>query len=215
MFNYSLYRGQKLLLVLIALFSFNNVFGQVTIGGAKCVLTSLVYQYDVKGDWKENDKISICVDGGVLAETGASCIEKQSVSFVRVQWSEGKTTGKITVSSQAGAANISVNITPPFHPGFIETTDKQKIAYNKLSPSLSCTQASGGNCSPSFSYQWEQSLNKLQWTAISGATGRNLSFDTPLKQTTFFRRKVFESKSQTIGYTNAITVFVTPEIKKK
>lgn len=215
MFYNLTYRGLHLSLVLMAFFSCTLVFGQVNITGAKCVLTTLVYQYDIKGDWRENDKISICVDGGVFTESGTACIEKQTVSFVRVQWSEGKTTGKITVSSGTGTANISVNITPPFNPGFIETTDKQTIAYNKLSPSLSCTQASGGNCSPSFSYQWEQSLNRLQWTTISGATGRNLSFDTPLKQTTFFRRKVFESKSQTIGYTNAITVFVTPEIKKK
>jgi hypothetical protein len=215
MFHNSLYKGQKLLLALFALFFCKIVFGQVNITGAQCVLTTLVYQYDIKGDWKENDKISICVDGGVLTETGTTCIEKQTVSFVKVQWSEGKTTGKITVNSGAGASNISVNIAPHFNPGSIETTDKQTIAYNKLSPSLYSTQASGGNCSPSFSYQWEQSLNKLQWIAISGATGRNLSFDTPLKQTTFFRRKVFESKSQTIGYTNAITVFVSPEAKKK
>jgi hypothetical protein len=215
MFHYSIYRGQQLLMVFIALFFSSIIFGQVNIGGAQCVLTTLVYQYDIKGEWKENDKISICVDGGVLTETGTVCTEKQSVSFIRVRWSEGKTTGKITVSSGAGTSNISINIAPPFNPGFIETTDKQTVAYNKLSPSLSCTQASGGNCSPSFSYQWEQSADKLQWTAVSGATGRNLSFDAPLKQTTFFRRKVFESKSQTIGYTNAITVFVTPETKKK
>jgi hypothetical protein len=215
MFHNSIYKGQKLLMVLIALFFRNIVFSQVAISGAQCVLTTLVYQYDIKGDWKENEKISICVDGGMLSETGTTCTEKQTVSFVRVQWSEDKPTGKITVTSQAGTVNISVNITPPFNPGFIETSDKQTVAYNKLSPSLSCTQASGGNCSPSFFYQWEQSLNKLQWTAISGATGRNLSFDTPLKQTTFFRRKVLESKSQTIGYSNEITVFVTPDTKKK
>jgi hypothetical protein len=211
MFYYSIYRGQKLLLFFIALFFSNIVLGQVSIMGAKCVTTTLVYQYDIKGDWKQNDKISICVEGGVLTETSTACTEKQSVSFVRVQWSEGKATGKITVSSGAGTANISVNIAPPFNPGFIQTTEKQTIAYNKLPSSLSSTQPSGGNCAPSFFYQWEQSSNRLEWKEVIGATGRNLSFSAPLKQTTFFRRKVLESNSRTIGYTNTVAVFVIPK----
>jgi hypothetical protein len=215
MSHYLLCKVHKRFLVLAALFCCNPAFTQVNISGPKCVLTSLVYQYDLAGDLKGNDKISICVEGGVLTESGTSCIDKQSLSSIKVQWSEGKTTGKITVSSSAGTANLSVNIAPPFDAGFIQTTDKQTISYNKLSPSLSCTQASGGNCVPSFSYQWEQSSDKLKWTEIVGATGRNLAFDTPLKQTTFFRRKVFESKSATVGYSNEITVFVTPEVKKK
>jgi len=202
---------QKLLMILIALFSCSLVFSQVNITGAKCVTTGLVYQYDIKGEWKENDKISVCVEGGVLTESGSTCIEKQTVSFVRVQWSEGKTIGKITVTSSVGTSNISVNIASPFYAGLIETIDKQTIAYNKLPSSLSCTQASGGNCSPDFSYQWEESSNRVQWKEIPGATGRNLAFAAPLKQSTFFRRKVIESKSKTIGYTNSIVVFVIPQ----
>lgn len=215
MFYYPIYRGKKLLLFLTGIFCCSLLLGQVNITGANCVLSNLVYQYNIKGDWKANDKISICVEGGVLIDTRTSCVERQPVSFARVQWSEGKATGKITVSSQSGTAVFTVNIVEPFNPGFIQATDKQTIAYNKPSPSLFCTQANGGNCSPSFSYQWEQSSDKLKWIAISGATGRNLAFLTPLRQTTFFRRKVVETKSQTIGYSNEITVFVTPEIKKR
>jgi hypothetical protein len=211
MSQYLSYRGQKILLVLVALLSCTIVFSQVTITGAKCVTTTLVYQYNIKGDWKENDKISICVEGGVLTERGTACIEKQSVSFVQVQWSEGKATGKITLTSQTGNSYISVNIAPALNPGFIQTTDKQTIAYNKLPSSLSSTQASGGNCAPSFSYQWEQSSNRREWKEVIGATGRNLSFSTPLKESTFFRRKVLERNSRTIGYTNTIAVFVIPK----
>jgi hypothetical protein len=216
MFHYLICKNHKLLLVITALLCSTLLFAQVGITGPKCVLTSLVYQYDIaiKGAWTENNKVSICVDGGVLTENGSSCIEKQSVTSVKVQWSEGKTTGKITVTSGAGTSNINVNISASFNPGFIETTDKQTISYNKLPPSLSCTQASGGNCAPSFSYQWEQSLNKLEWKEISGATGRNLAFDIPLTQTTFFRRKAFEAKSNTTGYTNQVAVFVIPGAKK-
>lgn len=216
MFHYLSSGTQKVLLVvLISLFSCSISFAQVEISGATCVLTGLVYQYDIKVDWKENDKISICVEGGVLVETDSTCLERQTVSSIRLQWSEGKNTGKITVSSQATSANLSVNITPHFNPGFIETSSKQTVSFDKTPASLSCTQASGGSCSPTFSYQWEQSLNKLSWKAISGETGRNLAFTAPLTQTTFFRRKVVESASQTIGYSNAVAVFVTPEPKMK
>lgn len=169
----------------------------------------------LRGDWKENDKINICVEGGLFIETGTNCIEKQSVSFVRIQWSEGKRKGKIKVSSQAGNNSLDVDIAVPFNPGFIGTTDKQTISFERTAPSLSCTEAIGGSCSPSYSYQWERSSDKLRWTAINGATGRNLSFANPLKQTTYFRRKVVENKSQTTGYSNEITVFVTPENRKK
>jgi len=211
MVRLSINRIKKPLMILVALFSFTISIGQVTITGATCVNTALVYQYEVKGQWKENDKISICVDGGLLTESGNNCIEKQIVSFVRVQWSEGKTTGKITVSSSAGTSNITVNIAAPFNPGVIQTAEKQTLAFNKTPASLSCTQAGGGTCSPSFSYQWEESSNRLQWKEIAGATGRNLSFTVPLNQTTFFRRKVVESKSKTIGYSNTIAVFVIPQ----
>ncbi|MCU7551148.1 hypothetical protein OCK74_18655 [Chitinophagaceae bacterium LB-8] len=215
MFHYLSSGAQKVLLVLLGLFSCSISFAQVTISGAECVLTGMVYQYDIKGDWKENDKINICVEGGVLVETNTTCVEKQTVSSIRLQWSAGRNTGKVTVSSQAGTADLGVNIAPGFKPGFIETADKQILTVRKIPASLSCTQASGGNCSPSFSYQWEESLNKVHWKEIIGATEPNLSFAAPLKQTTFFRRKVVESKSQTIGYTNEITVFVMPVTEKK
>jgi hypothetical protein len=208
-----LFSTQKQLLVLLSVFLSSVVLGQVSISGAKCAMTALIYQYDIKGEWKEGDHINICVDGGVLAETNTTCVEKQAVSFVRVQWREGVTTGKITVRSQAGAADISVTIAPPLNSGFIQTADKQLLSPDKIPVSLSCYQASGGNCSPSFWYQWEESPDKLHWKEITGANGADLSFAAPLKQTTFFRRKVFERTSQTIGYTNELTVFVIPQAK--
>lgn len=216
MFHYLSSGAQKVLLVVsISLFSCSISFAQVGVSGATCVLTGLVYQYDIKVDWEENDKISICVEGGVLVETDSTCLEKQTVSSIRLKWSEGKNIGRITVSSQAASANLSVNITPHFNPGFIETSSKQIVGFDKTPSSLSCTQASGGSCSPTFSYQWEESNNKLYWKPVAGATGRNLSFSAPLKQSTFFRRKVVEAQSQTVGYSNEIVVFVTPEPKKK
>lgn len=215
MFLYKLISIRNLLVLLPLLFCSSVALGQISITGPDCVLTTLTYQYDIKGERKPNDKINVCVEGGVLSESGNTCIQSDNLSSIHVKWGEGKTTGKITVKSLSGSATVSVNIVAAFNPGFIETTDRQVISYNKLSPSLSCTQASGGTCSPAFSYQWEWSLNRLRWEEVPGATGRNLSFSTPLKQSAFFRRKVVESKLKTTGYSNIISVFVRPEAKTK
>lgn len=207
-------RVQKRLFFSLSIFLTSIAFGQVSIKGATCVVTGLVYQYDITGEWKQNDKISICIEGGILTESNTTCIDKQSVSFIRVKWGENKTSGKITVNSQEGTADISVNIALSFNAGSIETPERQTVTATKIPTSLSCTEARGGNCSPSFSYQWEQSFDRLHWVTLSGATARNLSFTVPLAQTTFFRRRVLESKSHTIGYTNQVAVFVIPQAKK-
>lgn len=215
MFHYLLFGVKKALIVFLLVLVSSKIFGQLSISGAKCVSTTLVYQYHIKNVGHPNDKITICVEGGILLETGTACIEKNNISSIRLRWDKGISTGKLTVSSQAGSDNLSVNIVPPFNPGLIETMEKQTIVFNKLPHSLSCTKANGGNCSPSFSYQWEQSPNKVKWIPVSDAKDRNLLFVIPLKQTTFFRRKVVEIKSGTIGYSNAVIVFVTPEIIKR
>lgn len=214
MFDYSLYKLLKLLFSLIFLFSAFVVFAQVTVDGPNCVTTGLVYQYNIHGEWKGNDKISVCVEGGMLAESQTSCIEVQNLSYVKVQWSEGKTTGKITLTSNTGASNLSVNIVTPFKPGFIENAGRQILPSNKIPASISCTDASGGNCSPSYYYQWEQSFDRNHWSELLGATQSNLSFIAPLTKTTFFRRKAFESKSHTMGYTNQVAIFIIPQAKK-
>lgn len=186
-------------------------FSQTGIAGAKCVVTGLEYQYDIKGEWKENDKISICVDGGVLVENNSKCLEKETISFVRIKWTEGKTTGKITVASKAGTTNLAITITSPLNPGVIETSTKQTLNTNNVPASIRSTAATGGSCSPAFSYQWEQSVDRFKWTLVNGATGKDLSLKTPLLQSTFFRRKVVEKKSNHSGYTNIVAVFVLPK----
>jgi len=48
----------------------------------------------------------------------------------------------------------------------------------------------------------------LGWINISGANGKNLTIATGLKQTTFYRRKVTETTSGSISYSNVATVDV-------
>src|SRR5690349_19677658 len=101
----SLYKITRLLVVTLLFFLSNKASSQVVVSGATCVTTNLVYQYDLKAEWKKGDQINVCVDGGVLAETGKACNEN-APAFVKVKWNEGKTTGKITVSSATGTANM-------------------------------------------------------------------------------------------------------------
>src|SRR5690348_12411689 len=142
-----LFSFQCRLFFLLLLFYSTTALGQLGITGPDCVLTRLTYQYNIEGERKINDKIKVCVEGGVIAETSISCLENENLSSVRVKWSERTSTGKITLTSLAGTSTINVNIATAFRPGIIETTDRQVINYNNLSPSLSCTQASGGTCS--------------------------------------------------------------------
>jgi hypothetical protein len=186
-----------------------------TVNGPQCVLPGLVYQYNVKAVTKENEKVKLCIENGILLTGNSACIEAISLPFVRVQWQEGKTAGKITVSSQAGKAELAVNISAPLNPGTIGTTDRQTVNFNTAAPSLSCTPASGGNCSPSFTYQWERSPDKVQWIAIAAGTTSNLSISARLDRTTYFRRKVIETRSQAVGYSNEITVFVSAQSRPK
>jgi hypothetical protein len=203
--------AKRAALSLLGFLALGVASAQTAITGVQCVLPGMTYQYELKASTKENEKLKICVENGVLVETSTACTEKESLSYVRVQWQQDKKGGKLTLSAPSGTTTLDVEISMPLNPGSIQTTDKQMISYNKQAPTLSCTPASGGNCSPVFVYQWEQSADKLRWTAISGATGMNLSLSTPLKQTMFFRRKAVESRSQSAGYSNEITVFVNHE----
>jgi hypothetical protein len=204
---------QKIFLVIVIFFFCPFINAQVGISGVKCVLPNIIYQYEIQSSWKVNDTINICMEGGVLAETNNVCIEAQTVSFIRVKWNGTDSSGKITLNSKSGSASLNVEISKPINPGFIQTTDKQTVNFSGLAPLLSCTPATGGNCNPYFSYQWEVSLDKASWEKINGATSINLLFSEPLSQTSFFRRQVLEVNSQTKGYTNEIQVFVIPEIK--
>ncbi|MBN8838550.1 MAG: hypothetical protein J0I09_14915 [Sphingobacteriia bacterium] len=62
--------------------------------------------------------------------------------------------------------------------------------------------ASQPSCSAP-SYQWQSSFTLDNFVDISGATSANLSFNTPLSQTTFFRRAVYDANGN-ISYSNIV-----------
>jgi hypothetical protein len=64
----------------------------------------------------------------------------------------------------------------------------QTICYGKIPLPLTETDSPGGG-DASYTYQWQQSPNGVDWTDITGATGTAYS-PPPLKSDTFYRRNV-------------------------
>src|SRR5690349_8162879 len=112
---------------MLTLFAFSALLlvrgqGNNTVNGPQCVLPGLVYQYNVNAITKENEKVKVCIENGSFLLGNDACMETVSLPFLRVQWQEGKTLGKIIISSQAGKTEFTVNICAPFNPGYISTT---------------------------------------------------------------------------------------------
>jgi hypothetical protein len=55
-------------------------------------------------------------------------------------------------------------------PGTISNSS-QNINYNTLPAWLNCSAASGGSCTPTYNYQWQQSSDNVNFSDISGETG--------------------------------------------
>lgn len=62
----------------------------------------------------------------------------------------------------------------------------------------------------SINYQWEQSINGVDWTSIGGATAASYNPPAGLTQTTYYRRSVRDNCFAPIGYSNEVTITVNP-----
>lgn len=207
--------SQRLLLCAALLLTIGSKagFGQPMIKGPGCVIPQVKYLYLIKGNWDSLSTMQLCVSGGTLADSGDSCYKGKPVIYVRVIWNSQATAGAITVNSSAGSALHSVDITSPLAPGSISPgSEKQVIDYNTAPATIICTPASGGGCTHSYQYQWQQSANDLNWINISQANGKNLNITAPLKTATYYRRKATETVSGTIRYSDAAVVFVNPQM---
>lgn len=199
----------KIFLLSPVLLSFFISTGQVTISGPQCVVKELECQYKITGEWNGSN-ISICAQGGVLTENNASCVQKTSVSFVRVRWTTGSN-GTLSVTSSAGNASLSVSITTELNVGVISDNSKsQTINFNMMPAVIYCSAASGGSCNASYAYQWQESADNVTWTDMSGKTSQNLTFTASLTGSKFFRRKITEATSGTVMYSGYAAVYVNP-----
>ncbi len=188
---------------------------QPTITGPTCVMPGAVYQYTIKGSWKAASTMQVCIAGGNFRSKDTSlknCTPQAGapLSSLLIVWNNPGT-GSIILSSAIGNSTLNVTIVSTLQGGTIDSSSKkQVIGYDSIPSTILCSADIGGSCSPVFMDQWQQSYDMLSWKDIQGATSLNLSITTPLKQATFYRRKVTEKTSGTIGYSDIAFVDVGP-----
>jgi hypothetical protein len=184
------------------------VHAQLTIQGPQCVLPGFSYQYAITGNWDSISSVQICITGGTIDSTAESCWQGAPISSFKVIWSHDGG-GNIQLNAGTDFLHQNVKITSALAAGQIDSADSfQLIGYDSIPGKIHCSKATGGNCSASYNYQWQQSTDDVHWLDIAGATKRNIGFSAPLIQTTFYRRKVTETHSGSIAYCISATVFV-------
>ncbi len=113
----------------------------------------------------------------------------------------------VIVSSNGAYATSSsamVVVNPGVFPGAISPS-YASIASGTSPGEITSTPASGGGCGGAYVYQWQSSMDGVNFTAISGATAQNY---TPgnLTAATWFRRQV--NCSGDLEYTNLAQVVI-------
>ncbi len=204
------------LLLFLSVLLGKGLLAQIAIKGPVCVIPGVTYQYDINntGKWAATAKMKVCIEGGIIADAIQSkrknCTDNDApLGAVRVIWNNVAKTS-LTISSSAGEKVFAVSITQDLQAGAIINREQQ-IADTVTIPALiSCSQVTGGSCTPSYSYQWEQSIDAMIWSDIPSAVNKDLVLTQPLKQTGYFRRKVTEAVSNTIGYSDIAIVNVNP-----
>lgn len=183
---------------------------QASITGPSCVSAGQVYQYQISGNWNSTTNMQWCVTNGVISGTSNTCVSGKPKPTVQVVFNSGSS-GTVSLTSTIGNASFNVTITAALQPGSISNAT-QNIIYETVPATINCSAASGGACSPGYTYQWEKSDNGSSWAAISGATSQNLSFSQPFYTTQYLRRQVTIVSTGSTGYSNIATVSVIPPI---
>jgi len=182
---------------------------QVTLTGPTCVTPGTVYQYIISALWDSASTLRVCVSGGKIAGTNDTCTGNAApIPFVQIIW-DSAGSGSINLSSSAGSAQVAVNIVLPLTGGaIVDSCRKITIGYDSIPPLISCSPSSGGNCNPVYVYQWQLSLDNINWSDIDSATGVQLAITSGLQKTSYCRRRVTESSSGSVAYSDAACIIV-------
>jgi RHS repeat-associated protein len=206
-------RVKKLLVILLAFIPAKSLFAQASISGPTCVVAGTSYTYTISGNWTMSTNMSWSLTNGYITGTSNSGVSGTPKPSIQVTWNSG-TTGNVSLISSIGNASLNVTLVPALTGGTISANTTQSINYNTVPATISCPAATGGNCSPVYTYQWYSSTDAVNYTLISGATGLNLSFSSPgLTQTMYYRRMVTETNSGSTAYSNVATVTVYPQLQ--
>jgi hypothetical protein len=183
----------------------------VSITGPTCVISGTVYLYNITGQWQPGSTLRVCVTGGTLVDSGATCAGGGGIlSFVRVQWdSGGQTSGSVAVTSSLGNTSLSVSLTKRLCGGRIDST----VAYQPLDTlttpaTLTVSAPTGGACQPAYAYQWQQSADNVVWVNVAGAISAQFSFTGPLSYNGYFRRVVTDNAANVLAYSNVAVIFL-------
>jgi hypothetical protein len=186
-----------------------QVSGQVTVTGPTCVVPGTIYEYLIIGKWDSTSSMQVCLTGGSIAGKSTSCTTSgKPVPFVLVQWNTGSG-GAINVSSTSGNSSLDIAFATPLTGGImVDTTKIKSIGYNSTPTTIRCSASTGGSCTSHYSYQWQGSDNIVSWTDIKGANSQDLVLSYACKRATYFRRKVTETSSGSVAYSDYATVNV-------
>lgn len=203
-----------LLLALSALVS-GKAVAQITVGGPSCVVAGQNYTYFINnGTVPNNTNQTWCVPTtatilqvfGTNVTGSGNCRTGTNATSIVVTFTQG---GPVSVSTTVGSPTLNVTVVPALVAGTISSNSTQTIAYNSTPATITCPAAQFGACSPAYTYQWEQSPDNSAWSTFGGMTGQDLNFGTiKLIQKTFYRRKVTETSTGTIRWSDVATVFV-------
>lgn len=198
----------KIFFIIVCLCTALVTRSQVSVTGPACVVPGIQYQYLISTTDTTGKGVHICLTGGSYT-TGDSCLNDSLVSAIYVTWHTGTTSLAVSYNSDAGSNLLNVQLTTALQAGAIDTAyTEQSIDYNTAISSITCPAATGGTCSPAYSYQWQRSIDNVNWENISGATNQNMDVSLILTQTTYLRRKVTETVSSSVGYSTVAAVYV-------
>lgn len=180
----------------------------VHLSGPDCVVTGIPYQYLIIGQRDSALQLKICITGGVLIDSASCTTAGKTPPFVMVVWSEGATHG-ITLNTTAGSNNFPVLIARALTGGEVAEADRvQFYDSTKTQVAFSCSPATGGNCSPDYQYQWQQSDDNQVWQNVSGAISKDLVLTGVQSKNRMYRRMVREIKGGRVAYSNEVQLIV-------
>lgn len=187
-----------------------DAYSQIVVKGPNCVLPGELYHYAIEGQWDSLTRVTVCITGGRLEDDEICTPRYNAISDVFVIW--GTDVAKsIRITTSTLDTVITIQTTSLLDAGKQDTLTRVQVVENgTASYVFSCSTATGGYCDPEYNYQWQASVNELEWQDIAGATEANLTVNMLPEVTNFYRRKVFEVKSNTTAFSDtAILVIVT------